>query len=140
MFTCLPLYYGTISYSPLTLLSLGRKIIIVSDVPTLHEDPNRLLWISKRFNVEFDFKKLSPTISEYQKLNESTLKIFNDLEKNQNVKLVYPDFLLFDKSGKAMVMVNKKSLYIDKEHLSTYGSHYIAPVFDDVFKEMVVRK
>jgi len=45
--------------------------------------------------------------------------------------------MFFDKLGRTMIIVNKKSLYFDRDHLSRDGSLYVSPVFDEVFKKMV---
>lgn len=119
---------------------LGRDVVIVSDVPTLKNDPKRLFWISKRFGVSVSATQCSQSISEYHELQKNSLKVFQDLQMRYNLKVLHPELLLFDKKGQSIVVLNNRSLYIDEDHLSTIGSLYVAPVFDEVFKEIAARE
>ncbi len=139
-------YSGTQTYATLLraglfrsvtmLLKSGRNILLVSDVPGLKAEPNHVLYLANRFRIPPDFRKISPSITEYQKINKDILPILGELAKLPNVALIHPESMLFDQSGRAVVMINNQMLYIDTGHLSTYGSHYVAPAFDDLFKKM----
>lgn len=139
-------YKGISSYSFLlrvgllrtvnTVLKMGRNVVLVSDVPKIKSDPNRIIYVSQRFNTEIDFKQIATTFDDYQKLNNDVIMIFNEIEKYPNVTIVHPESMFFDKNGNSIVMSDKKILYMDTNHLSTEGSRFVSPVFDDLFKKM----
>jgi len=122
------------------VLKMGRKVVLVTDVPTLRDGPNAIIYVAKRFNKTPNFQKISPSIAEYEKQNKDVLLIFNEIAKFQSVTIVHPESMLFDHNGNTIVMANEKSLYMDTDHLSTEGSRFISPVFDQVFKTMVMIK
>jgi len=126
--------------SVIAIYELGRDVVIVSDVPTLKNDPKRLFWLSKRFGVLARTTQCSQSIDEYNELQKNSLAVFRDLEMSYNLKVLHPELLLFDKKGQSIVALNNQSLYIDEDHLSTVGSFYVAPVFDEVFKAMAARE
>ena len=123
-----------------TLLGLGCNVVIVSDVPVLKATPERFMFVSKRLGMVPLFEKISPTYSEYKELNKYALNVFDDLAKYDKVTIIHPESLLFNKEKNAKVMINNKVLYLDEHHLSVYGAQYIAPAFDEVFKQMAVQK
>lgn len=117
-----------------TLLGLGRKVVLVTPVPIYKYDVKRIYWWTKRRNEECS--ELQPTISEYHQKNKEVLGLFREFETHPKVKVVSPESMLFDQNGKALIMTNNGLLYRDNNHLSTYGAHFVAPVFDDVFSKM----
>lgn len=119
-----------------TILKMGRNIIVVCDVPWLKEDPNRILYISRRFNTEPDFKQITPTFDDYQDTNKDMMLILKDLEKFTNVSIVHPESLFFKTKAYNMVMSHNKTLYSDYNHLTKIGSRFISPAFEFEFKKM----
>jgi len=126
--------------SVIAIHELGRDVVIVSDVPTLKNDPKRLFWISKRFGVSVRTTQCSQSINEYNELQKNSFKVFRDLQMRYNIRVLHPELLLFDKKGQSIVVLNNQSLYIDADHLSTIGSLYVAPVFDEVFRRMAAKE
>ena len=116
-----------------TLIGLGRKIVIVSDIPILKNDPYRTYWLASRFGRIPDFQKISPSITEYSNNNKDILLIFSELAKIKNITLIHPELILFNNQGVARIIANQKMLYIDATISSSIGSRYIEPVFNDVF-------
>jgi peptidoglycan/LPS O-acetylase OafA/YrhL len=127
-----------------TFTELNRKIIFISDVPQLKCDPERYLHLTKVFEKSNitppEISVISPNIDEYQYTNKNILFNLSELAKNKNVTILHPESMFFDKNGNTIISMNNKCLYIDNNHLSTAGSHFVSPVFDDVFKIMASSK
>ena len=123
-----------------TLLRLGRNVVIVSDIPTLKIAPMKFEFVSKRLGLIPLFNKISPTYSEYKEINKYAINAFQDIGKFDKVTIIHPESLLFNKENELIIQVDNKILYSDEHHLSSWGSQYIAPIFDEVFKEIVAQK
>jgi len=117
-----------------TLLKLGRKIVIITDVPQIGGDPLRLYCINSLIGESYN--GLLPSKSDYLKSNQAVYNIFQDLSKRHEVTLISPESMLFDNNTMAILVYNKKLLYRDDNHLSDYGILLVAPSFDDAFKTM----
>ncbi|MCF8384021.1 MAG: acyltransferase [Chlorobium sp.] len=118
-----------------TLLSMKRNVVLISQIPEIGYDIKKLIWNASRFSPKL--LKLSPTIDEYRKRNKEAIKILQQLSAyNKNVTLISPESMLFDNDGKVILIHNKKSLYRDDDHLSTTGSLFIAPAFENIFSKM----
>jgi peptidoglycan/LPS O-acetylase OafA/YrhL len=116
------------------LRGLGRRIVIVDDVPQLGGDALRLYCVNSLTGS--DYNELLPTVSDYRKSNQVVSTLFYELAKHRDVTLVSPESLLFDKNGKTILVNDDKLLYRDDNHLSSYGSMFVAPAFKDVFREL----
>jgi len=122
------------------LRSLHCKVVLVANVPVLKVKPNRFFVVNKRLHTTPDFTSILPHTTEYQELNKNITISFTELVLTDPcISIVHPESMLFDSKGNAIITVNNKMLYIDDNHLSTYGSHYIAPLFDSILREMLVQ-
>ena len=120
------------------LQALGCNIVLVSEIPILKDHPDRVLYLAKRFNEKPDFRKISPTVSEHEKRNRDVMPILEEFEKRPNITLIHPESILFDKNKRLIVMADNKMIYIDDDHLTTYGSHLVSPIFNEVFKKIKI--
>ncbi len=118
------------------LLEMGRNVVIVRDVPEVGYDVNRYFWLSKRFPSLNDYNQMRPTVLDYNKRNAEANKIIEQIALLPNVSVVYPENLLFDKTGRVIMDANNQLLYRDDNHLSKDGSRYVSSVFDQVFKKI----
>jgi len=118
------------------LLDLGRKVVFISDVPPLKGNPGHYIYLSQRLGVAPDYRNISYSITEYQNKNKDVLLVLNELSHQKNVRLIRLDSIFFDEYGISKVVDKNKLLYMDTGHLTTEGSRFIAPVFDEIFKEM----
>jgi peptidoglycan/LPS O-acetylase OafA/YrhL len=116
------------------LLDMGCRVVLVSDVPEIGYDVPRLYSIHTRFHIPLN--DASPTVAEYNKRQHEAQVVLNELAHLPGVTLIHPESRMFDDNGRARIMFNGELLYWDHSHLSTYGAHYVAPVFDEVFKEI----
>ena len=66
--------------------------------------------------------------------------ILKEIEKFPKVTIVHPESMLFDNKGNIIFMFKKKPIYVDRDHLSTEGSIFISPVFEEIFQKMANKK
>lgn len=117
-----------------TLLDMKRNVVLVSMVPEIGHDAVRYYLLKTRFPDLYG--EITPTREEYDHRNKKVMAMLSELARLPNVTLVVPAERLFEKSGRAMIMFNNQLLYRDDNHLSSYGAHFVAPAFDEVFREM----
>jgi len=117
------------------LLALDRRVIIASDVPEIGIDIPKLLWITK-IRRDLNIDDALPNISSHHQWTKDANKIIEGFSTLQNVTIIHPDSMMFDKRGRLIIIANKKPLYYDGDHLSTEGSRFVSPVFDEVFRKM----
>ena len=117
------------------LLALDRQVIIASDVPEIGIEIPKLLWITK-IRRDLNIDDALPTIVSHHQWSKDADNIIEGFSTLQNVTIIHPDSKMFDKSGKLIIISNKKILYYDGDHLSTEGSRFVSPVFDDVFRKI----
>jgi len=119
-----------------TLRGMGRKVILVSDVPEIGYDVPRLFNLKTRFPLFVNGFDIQPTLAEYNMRQRVARGIFAELAKLPCVSLIHPERRMFDDKGRGRVMSEGKLLYMDDDHLSIAGALFVAPVFDEVFGEM----
>lgn len=117
------------------LLGLKRNVVIVNDIPDIGYFPPRLYMVKKILFGE-DIGRYLPNKKVYTIWNEEYERIVNRLLFLKGVRAIHPEDMLFDKNQNALVAVDNVMLYKDADHLSKYGSHYVAPVFNEVFKDL----
>jgi hypothetical protein len=120
-----------------TLRKMNLKVILVSDVPEIGCDVPRIYMMLSRFPFIKKGAEYYPSIAEYNARQKEANAILEGLSQLPNVTLIRPEKLMFDETGRGRIMANGELLYRDDDHLSTAGALYIAPVFDEVFKNMV---
>ncbi len=120
------------------LLVMNRKVVLVADVPWLEiGDISRYLYMSIRFPMYYnDLSDVAPTRHEYNKLNHSVLDIMKRMANSNKVALIHPEEKLYHNGDKCIFIVDGLPLYRDEGHLSTFGSHFVSTIFDDILKQM----
>lgn len=119
------------------LTKLGKDVVLVMDVPEIGFDVKDLLFVNRIKGT--DYHKLLPNITDYQKRNKDVSVLFSKLALRKNVTVIYPDSILFDKDDVAIITHSNNILYRDDDHLSSFGARLIAPLFDDVFRNISKR-
>ncbi len=112
------------------LIKLNKKVVIVSPLPEVGYDVPSSSFIVYKRNI--DIKKIMPTFDEYKERTKNVYKIFEHLKLNLPVTFVEPYKYLCDEEY-CHVIIEGSFIYRDDDHLSTFGSEYITPVFDAVF-------
>ena len=121
-----------------TLLSMKRKVIIVSDVPEIRYDVPRFYMLNLRLPSVYNNYDIRPTIIEYNDREKNVQKILFELAMLPNVVLIHPESIMFSQDGKAKILDDGNLLYRDDNHLSTFGAYYLTPIFKDVFLQMTL--
>lgn len=116
------------------LLAMGCNVVLVSDVPEIGHDVPRWYVIHERFPMIAN--EIRPTLSEYNERQQKAQLVLNELAQLPGVIIIHPESKLFDNDARARVIYNGQLLYWDDSHLSSFGSLYVASVFDQVFKQM----
>ena len=118
------------------LIDMGRKVIIVSDVPEVGYNVPRFSLVQKRLPFVTKAVEIRPTIKEYNERNREVHAMLNELTKNKNVSVIHTESMMFDENGMGKIAIQEKPLYSDDDHLSLFGSLYIASSFDMIFNVM----
>ena len=116
------------------LQNMDRKVILIEDFPSITFEPVRATWLSSKYK-EF-YKLPEDSYNGYYKDNKNIKKVLFELAQKKNLTLLSPEYRMFDKAGHILVIANNKLLYRNASHLSTEGSRFITPVFDEIFKKM----
>lgn len=117
------------------LHGLGCKVVIADDIPEIGYNAPRLYMVKAVLFGE-DINKYVPDRSVYREWNKTYEGIAQALSPLEYVRIVHPEEMLFDKNGHAMLTADNVILYHDADHLSRYGSHFVASVFNEVFGEL----
>ena len=117
-----------------SLLGLGKNVVLVMDVPEIGFEAKDLLFVGRM--KRDGYYNLLPNRTYYEKRNEDVKILFSKLAINQNVTIINPGSILFDKNQVTIITNSNDIFYRDDDHLSSYGARFIAPLFDDVFREM----
>ena len=115
-----------------SLLALGRKVIIVSDIPDVGFDVLRDRYFSLVGGERYRSLP-TPTIDDHRRKHQAVDGILRELARLPNVTLITPDSLLFDHDGRVITMANHEMLYKDATHLTKYGAYFVGPAFSDFF-------
>ena len=117
------------------LREMGKKIVIIADVPKFEHPVPRIHAVHYRFPSYITMNQFSPSIGNYNKAKQ---EVFNKIAYLSEIKFIYPGKKIYDASGICRLIVNRKLLYSDSNHLSTAGALFVAPIFNDIFKEMAL--
>jgi peptidoglycan/LPS O-acetylase OafA/YrhL len=117
------------------LLANGKKIILMSPVPEISDDIYGCL-LKRPFVHQFlnhsEFCEISEANWQAKvKENKEFLKVLK--AENPRLTIVNPESLICD-GKKCSILLNGKSLYADKDHLSEYGSERVAELLKTTLK------
>lgn len=124
-----------------SLKKMGRNVVLVGDFPLLEDDNFlRVFFLQKRFPKHYDDVGdliKGPSKAEYESTNVHVYSLFKTIAStNSNVRIVRQENPFFVENNNCLIIYKNISLYRNSGHLSTYGSLFVAPQFDDLFKEM----
>jgi len=122
----------TLTVSKLNMI--GKKVIIIDDVPEIGYDVPKLIWVSNITNQNFDY--LIPTLKEYNRWNFEVHDILRNLSIYKSVKIFSPLRYFLNSNGKIKITLNDIPLFGDEDHLSQYGVRFLSPFYDNVFQDI----
>jgi len=114
------------------LQRLGKQVVVVSPVPEIGFDVPSAHFIAGVTDRDLE-PIISPSRQEYNDRNSESLAEF---EKLGGVLLARPESFLCDEQV-CRVTADGKPLYRDDDHLSVFGSEYVARAFDATLKKLV---
>ena len=114
------------------LRELGKDVVLVGPVPEIGYDVPSATFVALKTNRDVD-TLISPTVSEHRQRNEDVMAVFGSLEESMAISaILQPSDYLCD-MGHCRVAIDNAPLYRDDNHLSTPGSEYLSPMFDELF-------
>lgn len=112
------------------LISLDRKVVLMSQVPEVGHDVESIAFIAEKTKRNVN-ELIAPKLESYLDRNHRVINLFREL--STKAVIVEPYLLLCDETV-CEVAKEKKLLYKDDDHLSSYGARLVADVFDPVFQ------
>ncbi len=119
------------------LRGMGRKVVIVSQIPEIGYNVPSVLSIAERTGRDIN-KIIGPSMKEYFDRNKPVIPVMVSLAEKENVRVVHP-WKLLCKQEKCLVAIKGRALYMDDDHLSNFGAQYISSIFDVVFQNLSVQ-
>lgn len=116
------------------LLALGKKVILVGPIPEVGHDVPSIYYLLRITGRDVN-EGLSPSKKDYLDRNNLVQEIFAKIVDDFQVELVQPGRYLCGKKY-CKVLHNRKLLYRDGHHLSTFGAEYLTGMFDSVFENV----
>src|SRR5258706_216224 len=116
------------------LLEMGRKVVIVTQVPEIGYYVPSAFSIAQRTGRDAN-KIIAPSLNEYIDRNMIVTTVVESLAKNDDVQIVDPWKALCNEKN-CLVASEGQPLYLDDDHLSIFGAQEISNIFDPVFKNL----
>lgn len=115
------------------LLSLNRKVVIISTVPEVGYNVPSAYFIALRTGRDVN-QIIAPSIDEYNQRNATANKVTAKLQDQYNIMVIDPSTVLCDQTN-CKVVRDGKPMYIDSNHLSYFGASYISGIFQPIFDQ-----
>jgi hypothetical protein len=118
------------------IIEMGKKVVLVTEAPSLKvENIVYLIYYNWRFPLKLStIDYVSSSIDKYLDKNKDVNSIMLELSDNKNVNVIHLESILFGKDGNSIFLYNNIPLYRDGSHLSTYGSQFVSPIFEEIIK------
>ena len=116
------------------LLQMGRKVVIVTQIPEVGYNVPSALYMAARSGRDLN-TIIAPSLSDYINRNKIDATVIKLFAQNANVQIVEPWKKLCNQKYCAVVSQGQ-SLYLDDDHLSILGARYISSIFDPVFNDL----
>lgn len=116
----------------LSLLKMGRKVVIITEVPEIGYDVPSAFSIAERTGRDIN-KIIAPSLNEYRARNAIVSATIESIASNDAVQIVDPSKVLC-MNQTCLVATDGQALYRDDDHLSSYGAQYISSIFDPIFE------
>lgn len=120
----------------LELLQNDINVFVLTQVPVASKpEVARDFWKHKLYGNFNEYSNLdSLNKEEFLNSRDKVYNLFNTIE-HRYYKILDPVDLFFDKNG-ALVLSEERSIFRDEDHLTSYGSKKLRPLFIPIFNEM----
>jgi len=122
------------------LQDLGIDVYVVLDVPNWNDNPIRRLYLNKRYpNIEYFSENVRQiTVGDtYSKYNQKfNFLLFNRGDVINKRHVLDAGSYFGSDNASSIIVQNNRMLYSDSNHLSVEGALFVAPLFDESFKQM----
>lgn len=108
-----------------------NPLYISYPIPEMKVDVPKTAFRSTFFNNKND--SIAISLKEYSQRHLSALKMLNNIQNKCEVKILNPLSYLCD-SDNCYGTANHLPLYLDDDHLSSYGAELISPMYKEVFE------
>ena len=110
------------------LYAIDREVIIVGSIPEIGYDVISSYWMAVRTGRDIN-ELIAPTLEEYRGRNADIIVTFEKIrELNPSMLVIDPSVILCDQQI-CPVVHEDLPIYLDNNHLSTFGAHKIAEIF-----------
>ncbi len=116
------------------LQSMGKKVYIIVPLPEIGYDVPSANYIAQRTGRNLN-EIIAPSLREYLERTEKTRSVLSFSQENYGAHLIEP-WKGLCASSVCKVSIDGNPLYKDDDHLSVFGSEYLSPLFDSVFKSL----
>lgn len=113
------------------LNAAGVHVFLLRQVPDHRVDIPREL--ADRLWREMHLEGIGISRLDYERDQQTIGTIFNRLETS-GVTIIDPSELLFDADGQPILMQGGQSLYLDEDHVSDAGAHFLRPVIEPLIQ------
>ncbi len=108
---------------------MGKEVVLVLDVPEVGYNVPDGEFIAFRTDQDLN-RIIAPTHNQYANYNRPVTDIFLRLENEfDNVKILDPTTLICPDNDLCLVTMNHTPIYMDDDHLSTFGAKFLAGLF-----------
>jgi peptidoglycan/LPS O-acetylase OafA/YrhL len=121
-----------------SLHKLGKRVVLVNPVPEVGYDVPSASFAAQLTGRDLN-RIIGPTREEYKRRTSDVTAIFDKAAEDNLVELVDPSTYLC-RAERCLVVIKGTPLYRDDDHLSTFGSKYVSPAFDKIFKELASQR
>jgi hypothetical protein len=120
------------------LQELGKDVVLVGPVPEVGYDVPSATHVALKTDRDVD-ALISPSLAEHEERHRQVLAVFDAIQHGgTSPTILHPAAYLCER-GTCRAAIDGAPLYRDDNHLSTAGSNFLAPMFDEVFRQLAPR-
>lgn len=128
------LFRAGLEKSVTTLQGMGRTVILIAPVPEVGYDVPSANYIALKTGRDVNLI-VAPTLDEFLARNSKTLTVIEEVRRDHSIRVIEPWKTLCN-NDICRVAIDETPLYVDNNHLSVFGTEFIAPIFDGLFDPM----
>lgn len=114
---------------------LGKQVVLVGTIPEVGYDVPSAYMVAQVTGRDAN-AIVSPALADYRVRTRHVAAVFARVARRTPVSFVDPSRYLC--TSRCLVVRAGRPMYRDDDHLSTYGSYFLSPAFDEVFARLAV--